>query len=112
MRCIGGDEDGFDFVILDHLFERWIRLAAARFLRQAVAALGNEITDGDDLHIGMILKAEGGGELAHAVADEADPELAIGDALPALGGVGGWRGLLKTLNRLFRAPRRRCDSQR
>ena len=84
-RRIGGDEDRFDVIVLHHLFERRIRLLAAGRLGQPGAAIGNQVADGDDLDVGMILKPKRRRELANAVADEADANLAIGDWLPPFG---------------------------
>lgn len=67
-------------------------------LAKLFASLGNEIADGYDLDIGMILKPESGTELAYPVTDDADADFTIRDRLPALGGPPGLRRFFKPLN--------------
>ena len=55
---VGRHEDRLDRVVLDHLFQRRIRLLAAARLGQPGAAVGNQIADGHDLDVRMVLKAE------------------------------------------------------
>ena len=52
IRRIGGDEDRFDLVVLDHLFQRRIRLRATPALASSGAAVGDQIADGDDSTLG------------------------------------------------------------
>ena len=59
---VGGEEDGLDRLVLDHLLERRIGLRAAAGLGQAGAAVRIEVADGDHLGIGMVLESEGGAE--------------------------------------------------
>ncbi len=81
---VGGHEDRLDLRVFDQLFERVIRLAASAGLHQAVSPLGDQVADRDDLDVGMVLETELGPELAHAVPDDADADLAVGDRLPSL----------------------------
>ncbi len=98
---VGGDEDRFDPVVLDQLFERRIGFLAAAGLGQAGAAVGDQIADGDDLDVGVILQAERRAEAARAVSDDAHAELAVGGGLPPFvnAGIGGF--LLEALDRLL-----------
>src|SRR5512140_591050 len=80
-------EHGFDAVVFDQFFHGGGGLAAADGLGQAGAAIGDEIADGYDLHIWVVLEAEGGAELTHAVPDQTDSNSAVRDRLPTFGGV-------------------------
>ena len=95
---IGGDKHGFDLVVFDQFFERGIGLLTAACLGQGGAAVGEQVADSHDFHVGMVLETERGPELAHAEADDADTQLAVGHGLPALGGPGVGRRRLEALN--------------
>jgi hypothetical protein len=87
--CVGRHEDRLDRVVLDQLFERRVRLLAATGPGQRGAALGEQVADGDDGDVGMVLEAERGAELADAIADDPHADLPVGDRLPGLPGAIG-----------------------
>ncbi len=95
-RGVGGHEYRLDPVVLHQFLERRIGLRAPAGLRQARALLGHQVADGHDLHVRMILETKGGPETADPIPDNADPETAVGDRLPALRRVWIHRGLLET----------------
>ena len=76
-RCIGGNKDGFDAGIFHHRFEGGIGLGAAAGLGEGSATLGDQIGDGHDLHIRMILEAESRAELTNPIAGDAYPNFTI-----------------------------------
>ena len=80
-------------------------------LRQPGAAVRNQIADGHHLDIRVVLETERGPELADAVAGQPHPNLAVGDRLPAFGGVRLSGRLLESLDYLFLGPGRRRESQ-
>jgi hypothetical protein len=87
LRVVGGVgryEDRLDCPVLDQLLQRVIGLVAAAGLHQAVSPLGDQVADRDDLDVRMVLEAEVGAEPAHAVTDDPDADLAVGDRLPRL----------------------------
>ncbi len=79
---VGGHEDGLDRVVLDHFFKGRVGLLAAAGLGQLGAAIGEQVADGRDRDVRMVLEAERRAEAADAVADDADAQLAIGDRRP------------------------------
>ena len=74
---IGGDEYGFDAVILHQFFERGISLLAAASFGETVTAVGHEIAHGDNLDIRMVLKSKVCSELAEPVTNDAEANLPI-----------------------------------
>jgi hypothetical protein len=80
---IGGNENGFDLVVLDQLFQRRISCAAPGLFGQTLAAIGKQIAYRHDFDVRMILKAKRGGEFANAIPDQAYPYLALGYWSPA-----------------------------
>src|ERR1051325_11904287 len=80
---IGGDEDGFNPVVLHQFLERRIGFRTATGLSQTSATMGNQIADGYDFDIWRILKTERGAELANAKTDDSYAELAIRNWFPA-----------------------------
>ena len=79
---VGGHEHRLDLRVLHQHLQRLVRLVAAAGLHQALAPLGDQVADGHDLDVRMVLEAERRPELAHPVADDADADLAVGDRLP------------------------------
>ena len=86
---VGRHEDRLDRVVLDQLLERGVRLLAAAGLGQRGAAVGEQVADGGDGDVGMVLEAERRAELADAVADDPHADLPVGDRLPGLPGAVG-----------------------
>lgn len=82
---VGGNEHGLDLIVLDHLFEGWICLLAAAGLGHGGAAVGDQVGDGHDFHVGVILETERLPELAKSVAGDAYADLAIRNGLPLVG---------------------------
>ena len=96
---IGGDEDGLDAVVFDEFLEGGVGFLATAGPGQCGTSIGEQIADGDDLDVGVVLEAEGGAETAYAVADDADANPAIGQGLPAFGCIGISGCFFKTLDR-------------
>ena len=71
---IRGDEDCFDLIVFDHLFQRRISFLTTTGLSQRGTAIREQITDGHDFYIGMILKTERGTKATNSVADNAHLE--------------------------------------
>ena len=93
---VGRHEDRLDAVVLDQLFERGVRLLAAAGLRQRGAAVGEQVADGGDGDVGMVLEAERRAELADAVADDPHADLSVGERLPGLPRPAGRLDALRT----------------
>ena len=104
---IGGHEDRLDPVVFDQFLERGIGLRAPGSLGQPGTAIGNQVADRHHLDVRVVLEAERGAELADAVADQPHANLAVGDRLPAFGGIRGGGRLLESLNHLLLGPGRR-----
>ena len=94
-RRVGRDEHRLNAVVLHEFLERRIGLRTAGRLGEIGAAVGEQVADRDDLDVRVVLKAEGRGELAEAVADQSDADLAVGDRHPVLRRVGVFRSLLE-----------------
>ena len=87
-RSIGRDKDGFDVIVFDHLFERGIFFAALRLLGKPFAPVGEEIGDGDNFDIRMVLKVELAGKLAKPETGKPDADFAVGIHFPDFGSIG------------------------
>jgi len=81
-RRISGDKYRLYSFVLDHFFQRLIRLVTPAGLHQRIAPLADQITDRYNVNIRMILKAEGRPEAAYAVADNSDAHLPRRNWLP------------------------------
>ena len=92
------NKDGFDRIVLDHLFQRRERLFALRLAGHVRTAIRRQIADRGQFGVGMVLEVERQTELADAVADDPDPNLAVAEGLPFLGAVKVGLGLVKTGN--------------
>ena len=101
-RSVGGAEDGLDRIVLDHLFQRRVRLFAFRLSGHVGTAVREQIADRDQFDVGMILEVERQTELADAVADDPDPDLAVAEGLPLLRSVVVGFCLVKAGNALGR----------
>ena len=71
-RRVRRDEDRLDALVEDELLERLIGLVAATRPHQPGASLGDQVADGDDLDVRVILEAELGAELTRAETDDAE----------------------------------------
>ena len=86
---------------LTRLLERRIGLLAAAGLRQCRAPIGEEVADGHDFDVRVVLEAERRAELARAVPDDPHADLAVGDRFPLFRGIRIGRRLLETRDRLL-----------
>ena len=87
-RRIGRNEDGLYPVVLNQLFQGRIGLRTPARFRQSLATVWNQVADRDHLDIGMRLETEIGAEPAHAVANNAHADLAVGHGFPAFSAFG------------------------
>ena len=109
-RRIGGHEDRFNLVILDHLFERRVGLLTSAGLGQRLATVGKQIADRHDLDVRMILQGKCRAELADAKAHDAHADPTLGDRLPNLRWIVLALLFLETLNLLPGGIRGRADT--
>ena len=81
---------------------------------QTIAAVGEKVAHGDDIDVRVILKAKGGAEAAHAVADDSHADLAVALRLPDGLFIGVGIGFVETGDRLFLSEIHRpaCHGQR
>jgi len=100
-RRISRHPDRLNRIILDKLFERRIRLGTTACLGQLRATVGDQITHGDNLDIGMILKTERRPEFAQAIPDNAHPDLSVGNRFPRLVRPRVASDVAESLNRLL-----------
>lgn len=80
--CVCRAKDRFDRIVFDHFFERGVCFLAFNGLGEFRASIGEEIGDGDDFDVWMILEFEFSGEFAKTVSDEPDAEFPVGVGLP------------------------------
>ena len=64
---VGSAIDRLDRIVLDHFFQRRIRLFALRPPGHVGTAVGEQIADRDQGHVGMVLQIERQTELADAI---------------------------------------------
>ena len=84
---VGRAKDRFDRIVFDHFFERGVCFLAFNGLGEFRASIGEEIGDGDDFDVWMILEFEFSGEFAEPVSDEANAKFTVGVGLPNGSGV-------------------------
>jgi hypothetical protein len=81
-RSVRGTKNGLDGIVLDHLFQGWVRLFTFRLLGHFGAPVAEQITDRNQLDVGMMLEAELQAELTNTMADNSNPDLAVAKGLP------------------------------
>ena len=97
-RSVGRDKNRLDGVVFDHLFQRFVSLFAAAGFGEPVAALGEEVGDGDDLGVRVILKPELGAELAQSEPDDSDAQFLVGERFPLGVGIDVGIGFVEALD--------------
>ena len=97
-RRIGRDEDCFDGVVFDEFFEGWIRFCAATFFSKSGTTIRNQVADGHNFYVRMVLESKGRTELANSIADDADADFTIGNRVPTFVGGGRIFGAFEALN--------------
>ena len=100
-RCVGCHKDGFDRIVLDQLFERFIRLFATAVRGQPGTTIREQVADRDDLDVRVILKTKCGAKMAKAVTDDPDPNLTVGLRFPYGTFINIGFGLVKAGDRFF-----------
>ena len=100
-RRVGRDKDRFDGIVFNHLFERFVSLFALARFCETVAAFREEIADGDDFDVRVILQAELRAKLAQAESDDTHFELLVGKRFPFGVGVDVGVSFVKSLNIRF-----------
>ncbi|OPZ94391.1 MAG: hypothetical protein BWY71_02401 [Planctomycetes bacterium ADurb.Bin412] len=108
---VRGTKDGLDGIVLDHLLQRRVGLAALGLLGHIGAAVREQIAHRHQLDVGMMLKTELQAELAKAMADNAHPYLAVIFLLPGLIRIDLRLRLIETRNGLLGFRLRRRKSQ-
>ena len=83
-RRVGRQKDRFDRIVFNHLLKGRIGLLALNAFGERGATVGEQIRNGDDLHVRMVLEIEFSGELTDAITNEPDSELAVGIGAPFL----------------------------
>ena len=76
-RCIGGDVDGLDLLVLDHLLTGRVGLLGSHSLGQLGTTVWVEIGGRDHLHIRVVLVKKGSSKLAQTKAGNTDLDFAI-----------------------------------
>lgn len=95
---VGGDEDRFDILVFHELFERGVGCFAFTYFCEGGASVGKEIAYGDDFDIGVVLKAEGGGEFTYTISYESYAYFTIGNRCPYFIFLGGRIGFIEALD--------------
>ncbi|MPN36167.1 hypothetical protein SDC9_183674 [bioreactor metagenome] len=96
--CIGRHIDGFDLVVLHHLFKRRIGFVAPAGFGEPSTTFRHQIGHCHNFHVGMVLKSEIGPKFAHPVTSDPDSKLAIRERLPVLVQILGDGCALKALD--------------
>ena len=97
-RRIGRDVNGFDTLVLNHLFTGRISLLRAHRFGQSSTATGVKIGRGDHFDIGMVLIRECRPKFAEPISCNTDTDLAVRNRLPAFRGVRVVLGFFKARN--------------
>ena len=81
-RGVGCAVNGFDRIVFDHLFQRWVRHFAFCLLGHIGTAVRKQVADCDQLNIGMILEIKCQAEFADPMANDSEPNLAVAMGRP------------------------------
>jgi hypothetical protein len=100
---VGGDKDSFDAIVLHQFFEGRVSLPATTGPGELGTAVRNEIADGHDLDIGMILETEVSSKFADTISDDADTNLPVRNGFPTLRSVWVNGAALESLDYFFLA---------